>query len=283
MSRISIIAAALFAALAVQAPDALAAGLTVEPGGLLIQDIPIGEARSVVEASGISFVVYNRDEIGHSYVVSAHRPSRAGNGAWPSGYCEIPDASWIRPVPETLTIPPGSSAVFDLEIEVPDDAHLYNQKWAATLSIESVPVPGVNVALALYPCIQIETVAREGAQARPLGAIAVAPAVLRANAAQEPLAFEVYNNDTVPHGYLIQVGSSGGKIPGSPGLTAAEQNHYLIPRSERLWVEAGGKGTVLLDIDPETVKRRPDFWEQLVFVRSESGDCTFVRCQMIPE
>jgi hypothetical protein len=283
MMRIVVTAAVVVAALGAGSPDAPAAGLTVEPGGLLIQDVPVGEARSVVDASGISFVVHNRDEISHSYAISVHRPSRAGNGAWPRGYCEIPDASWIRPVPEILTIPPGSSAVFDLEIDVPDDARLYNQKWAATLSVESVPVPGINVALALYPSIQIETRAVVGAKARPLGAVAVAPATLRASETREPLAFEVYNNDTEPHDYLVQVGSSGGKIPGSPGLTAAECDRYLIPRSDRLWVAAGGTATVLLDIDPEAVKRRPDFWEQLVFVESESGDCTFVRCQMLPE
>lgn len=282
--RVCAVMAAIFlAALAVGTRDAGAAGLTVEPGGLLIQDIPVGEARSVAEASGISFVVHNRDDMRHSYVISANRPSQAGNGAWPQGYCEIPDVSWIRPVPDELTIEPGSSGKFDLVIDLPEDARLYNQKWAVTLSVESVPVPGVNVALALYPMLQIETRPLGAAEARPLGAIAVAPSTLRTNEAAEPFAFEVYNNDSEPHGYLIQVGSSGRKIPGSPGLAVAAGERYLVPRSERLWVEAGGKGTVVLDIDPEAVKKRPDFWEQLVFVLSESGDCTFVRCQMVPD
>jgi hypothetical protein len=134
-----------------------AAGLRIEPGGLLIRDVPVGETRSIVESSGITFVVYNRDDIAHRYRISAHRPSEAGNGRWPKGYCEIPEASWVVPVPEVIEIPADSSASFDVLIKVPDDGGLYNRKWAVTLAVESARVGGKNVALALYPLLQIET------------------------------------------------------------------------------------------------------------------------------
>ena len=282
MGRIALITAIVLAASQAWTADLSAAGLSIEPGGLLLQDIPIGEARSVVESSGISFVVHNRDGISHEYRISAHRPSEAGNGKCAKGYCEIPDASWIKPAPDVLTIPPGSSASFDVVIDLPDDGRLYNQKWIAVLAVESVPTPGANVALALYPALQIETMASDLAQARPLGSVAVAPATLRADAGSDTLAFEVYNNDILAHGYVIHVAPPGGKIPVSPGLRAAEGDDFVVPRSPRLWVEAGGRGLVLLDMGPAAEKRL-DSWEQLVFVESEAGECTFVRLQMVSD
>jgi hypothetical protein len=152
-----------------------AAGLRIEPGGLLIQDVPVGEARSVVESSKIAFVVYNRDSITHRYRISAHRPSNAGNGKWPRGYDEIPDASWIIPTPGVIEVQAGSSASFDVVIDLPADDRLYNQKWAVTMSVEGEPVKGRNVALALYPVLQIETRSKGPRDGRPHGAVAADP------------------------------------------------------------------------------------------------------------
>lgn len=171
MRRIAVLAAILLGALAVSCGDSNAAGLSIKPGGLLLQEVPVGEARSVVESSGISFVVYNRDSIRHEYHVTAHRPSETGNGGWAEGYSEIPDPAWVRPVPDVLTIPPGGSASFDVSIELPDDDGLYGRKWAVTLAVESAPVPGINVALALYPAIQIETKRNERPQTKESDAI----------------------------------------------------------------------------------------------------------------
>jgi hypothetical protein len=147
--------------------DVSAAGLSIEPGGLLLQDVPLGQARSIAGVSGISFVVHNRDGIAHEYHITVHKPSKTGAGKWTEGYCEIPDVSWVKPVPDILTIPPDSSASFDITIELPDDAELYNQKWEVTLAVESAPIPGLNVALALYPSIQIETKSGPEAEIKP--------------------------------------------------------------------------------------------------------------------
>jgi hypothetical protein len=157
---VAIFTAIILAAATAPCGSSFAAGLSITPGGILLQDVPVGEARSVVESSGISFVVHNRDAISHEYHITAYRPSDTGNGKWAEGYIEIPDAAWIRPVPEVLTIPAGESGSFDVEVELPDDTDLCGQKWAVTLAVESAPTPGINVALALYPAIQIETAAR---------------------------------------------------------------------------------------------------------------------------
>jgi len=168
MKRIALLAAVIPAiGLMVWAGEPAATGLRIEPGGLLIQNVPIGEARSVIESSEIEFTVHNRDDIPHVYRISAHRPSEAGNGKWPTGYDEIPDPSWVSPTPDVLEIPAGSSGSFDVVIELPEDERLYNQKWAVTLAVESRPVKGRNVALALYPSLQIETRPQEPAEQRP--------------------------------------------------------------------------------------------------------------------
>jgi hypothetical protein len=260
--------------------ESLASGLKIEPGGLLVQEVPVGEARSLVESSGMKFVVYNHDDIPRLYRVSAHRPSDTGNGKWPRGYSEIPDASWIVPTPDVLEIPADSSASFDVLIQLPDDARLYNQKWAVTLEVESDHVNGKNVALALYPIVQIETRANALSDSRPLGAVAVAPATLRANGRGEPLSFAVYNNDSEPHDYLVHVEPAAGKIPPSPGMSSANSRGLVIPKPERFRIEPGGAAQVLLEVDPGADETEgPQPWEQLIFVESESGQCTFVRLQ----
>jgi hypothetical protein len=283
VKRIALFSAAVLAvSLLAWTGESSASGLRIEPGGLLLQDVPVGEARSVVESSGIEFVVHNRDSIPHQYRVSAHRPSETGNGRWPKGYCEIPDASWIILTPDVLEIAAGSSASFDVMIGLPDDAGLYNQKWAVTLAVESAPVKGsMNVALALYPALQIETQASGLPDARPLGTVAVAPATLVANGEKEPLSFRIYNNDSGPHGYRIYVAPAGGKIPASPGLSSVAIPGLVVPQAESIWIEPGGVAQVLLDVDPVVAEAEGlEPWEQLVFVESESGQCTFVRLQM---
>ena len=282
MKRFALLAAAIPAiGLMVWTGVPGATGLRIEPGGLLIQDVPIGEARSVVESSEIEFTLYNRDDISHLYRISAHRPSEAGNGKRPRGYDEIPDPSWVIPTPNVLEIPAGSSGSFDVVIDLPEDERLYNQKWAVTLAVEGRPVKGRNVALALYPALQIETRPRGPAETRPHGAVAVAPATLEADGDETPLSFEVYNNDTEPHDYLIHVEPASGKIPPSPGLSAVAVDGLVVPKMKKLSIGPGGTAQVLVKIDRAVAGAeglRP--WEQLVFVESENGLCTFVRLRM---
>lgn len=266
------------------ASESDAAGLRIEPGGLLIQDVPVGEAQSVVESSGVAFVVYNRDSIPHKYHISSNRPSEAGSGKWPKGYCEIPDPSWIVPTPHVLEIPADSSASFDVLIKLPDDEQLHNQKWAVTLAVQGKPVKGRNVALALYPLLQIETRTSGLSGARPFGKVAVAPATLRVNGEIEPPSFDVYNNDSEAHGYRIHVAPAGGKIPASPGLRSLALPGLVIPQQENIWIEAGGMMRVSLTVDHNAAGvDGPRAWEQLVFVECETGQCTFVRLQMAAE
>ena len=285
MNRIALAPATVLAiTLSAWSGESGAAGLRIEPGGLLIQDVPVGETRSVVESSGIAFVVYNRDNVPHVYRISAHRPSQAGNGKWPRGYCEIPDPSWIVPTPDVLEIPAGSSASFDVLVRLPEDDRLHNQKWAVTLEVKSDPVKDRNVALALYPSLQIETLTGELPDVRPFGKVAVAPATLRVNGESEPPSFGVYNNDSEPHGYRIHVVPAGGKIPASPGLSSVALPGLVVPQTESIWIEPGGMVRVSLEIDQDAGPVEGlRAWEQLVFIESEAGQCTFVRLQMAAE
>lgn len=283
MRRVVFATAVLLVALQAWSGETLSAGLSVEPGGILLQDVPVGEARSVVESSGISFVVHNRDNARREYRISVHKPSNAGNGNWPRGYCEIPDPSWIRPLPEVLIIEPESSASFDVVVEIPGDRRLSNQKWAATLAVEGTPVAGTNVALALYPLLQIETTPQGSPETGPLGDLAVAPATLRGGGGSGPISFTIYNNSSEEQDYMLRVGSPGGKIPVSPGLNAAGDHLFVRPRRQTLRLKAGESETVLVDVNEEAYGPLPGAWEQLVFVEGQKGECTFVRFQLVDE
>jgi len=277
MRRGTLLLTLLIAGLVARPAPVRAAGLAIEPGGLLLQDVPVGQARSVEQASGIRFVVSNRDDVEHEYTIYCARPSQTGNGRWPRGYAEIPDPRWVRPDQGSLVVPPGGERSFDVIIEIPEAEEHYNQKWAVTVAVEGEPAPGSNVALALYPMIQIETPAKRCDAARPLGSVAVAPAVLNATPEGEPVEFEIYNNDAAAHDYWIRIDSPGGKAPATPGLSPSAPERLAVRAPQKVRVPAWGSAKVEIEFHPAAAITGA--WEQLVFVESDAGDCTFVRLQ----
>src|SRR3989338_7030897 len=70
-------------------------GLSVQPGGLLIQYVKIGETYDLYEKSGIALIIENKDINPHTYILTTSKPSQVGNKKWLKGYLEIPEPSWF--------------------------------------------------------------------------------------------------------------------------------------------------------------------------------------------
>ena len=141
----------------------------MEPGGLLIQQVSIGETYDLHNGTGISLKVYNRQDRPAAYRISAHKPSAAGSSRWMPGYMEIPDSSWLSFDKNEVTIEQQGVGEVNLYLKVPDDAVYYNQHWAVTVSIEGVATPEEAIAMAAYLPFEIETESREGTGKRPWG------------------------------------------------------------------------------------------------------------------
>ena len=77
------------------------------------------------------------------------------------GYSYIPDLSWIKVVPETITIPAKSSESIEVIIEVPEDeqSKQYNEKWESWVVV-STPIDtggGINIQTELAVKLFIKT------------------------------------------------------------------------------------------------------------------------------
>ncbi|MCJ7507595.1 MAG: hypothetical protein MUO85_02540, partial [candidate division Zixibacteria bacterium] len=72
---------------------ALATGLGIEPGQILIQNVPPGISYDIFENTGIKLKVINQDIVPHIYSIRSAKPSEIGT--WLKGYLEIPDPSWF--------------------------------------------------------------------------------------------------------------------------------------------------------------------------------------------
>jgi len=132
-------------------------GLTVEPGGLLIQQVSPGETYDLLSSTGISIKIYNRLDRPAAYRISAHKPSEAGNGRWKQGYREIPDSAWLSFDKNEVLVEKNGMSEVKLFLKVPDNAAYYNQHWAVTVAIEGIATPEDSFAMAVYLPFEIET------------------------------------------------------------------------------------------------------------------------------
>ena len=153
--RAAFITAAIFVS-TVGICAALALGMRVQPGGVLLQGWPVGERREL----SVPLVVFNGDEQAHKVVVSACNPSDIGSTP-PCGYREIPDPAWLTFEPAEIEVPAAGQAAAKMFLGVPGDERYRNAHWSVSLAVRSSPAKGQKIGLALYPRLEIETMAGE--------------------------------------------------------------------------------------------------------------------------
>src|SRR3972149_1895593 len=113
---------ALFTVLLLLLPHVvLGAGLTVEPGGLLLQKVPLGEVYDLSKESGITLKIHNRNDSKRTYRIFARKPSAAGSGQWTEGYQEIPDQGILSFDKSEVTIEPQGIGEVRLYLKIPQE------------------------------------------------------------------------------------------------------------------------------------------------------------------
>lgn len=132
--------------------------LQVDPGTILIQNVPLGKVCTLKELTGREFTIHNKDKITHTYYLSTHQPSKTGDGKWASyRYKEIPEPKWVSFEKKEITVEANKKKKVNLYINIPKKEENYNQRWEVTIEVKSKQIPGNIFVLAVYPRFQIET------------------------------------------------------------------------------------------------------------------------------
>lgn len=265
-------------------------GLSVQPGGLLIQYVKLGRTYDFYKESGIALIIENKDGSPHTYKLQVSKPSQAGNKKWLKGYSEIPDPSWFWFEKDEITVEAQSKKEVKMYLRIPEEERYYNQRWTVLLGISGKPEETRMLALAVYPRYQIETESKPELKEKPDGAIGLEPNRLLfeglALGKNEKSGIMIYNNDKIAHTYriipeVIKVDPRREQITASPGYSWIPDIRWVSPNKKKIKIGPGESKELIVTVKiPKKEEYCQKKWEALVFVDSDKGDSGFARIQI---
>lgn len=264
-------------------------GLSVQPGGLLIQYVKLGENYDLHQKSGIALLIENKDAQAHTYILSTSKPSQVGNKKWLKGYLEVPEPSWFWFEKDEVTVEAQSKKEVKMFLKIPQEEKYYNQHWAVSLGISGKPEAGQMLALAVYPRYQLETEGKTGLKEKPDGLIGFEPSTLLfenlALGKKGKAKIIIYNNDKKTHTYkiipqIIAVDPTREQIVATPGYSWIPEIKWIRIK-KRLRIEPGESKELIVFVNiPNKQEYHQRKWEALIFVEPEEGLPGFVRIQI---
>ncbi|MFH1310429.1 MAG: hypothetical protein ABIH85_07115 [Candidatus Omnitrophota bacterium] len=116
--------------------DAL--GLSVDPGEIILREVPLGEKISVVEFAGekAKLLIENKSEKDCTYDIEVLSVTGV-NAHLKRGYKDIPGTSWIKPEKKEVHILAGNTKTVDVYLEIPKDKQYENKNYQAILEVKS--------------------------------------------------------------------------------------------------------------------------------------------------
>lgn len=136
-------------ACAAQEPSRI--GISVQPPVLWVPDVPPGREVSLPAP----ITVENRGSEPITCIVEPILTSTLGIRLG-RGYVDIPDPTWCKPEPGTITLAAGEARAVDVTLLVPDDPCHYNRHWCVAFSVRTSS--GGMLGAAAYPYAYVETV-----------------------------------------------------------------------------------------------------------------------------
>jgi len=265
-------------------------GLSVEPGWLLIRNVPVGQLYDLDYRTKTRFKVHNGSDKPRRYSLKADKPDKVGVKVL-KGYAGIPDPAWFWFEKNEVLAPANGAEEIKMFVRIPDEEKYCNQKWAVGIDVEGKPEAGEGLVLAVSPVFYIETEARAEVQEKPAGFPGLAPGtIVLENAAlgksKAISKIKVFNNDSRPHLYkissIIPSAEPGRQVIGlSPGFSWIPKREWLKPDISDLKIGPDEMKEITLDLD---IPQKTDFinqrWEGIIFVESEEGLANFARVQI---
>ena len=281
-------------------------GLSVYPGGILIQKVEPGETYDLYEKSGVALIIENKDENPHTYTIDTFKPSHVGNKKWLEGYSQIPDPAWFWLESSEVTVEAQSRKNVRMFLKIPDEEKYYNQHWTVSLGVRGKPEAGNMLSLAVYPRYQIETESKTGLKERPDGLTGIEPATLVFEnvplGKKQKKKIKMYNNDTIKHYYtltskIIEVDPTREQIGTSPGYAWIPNRKWLKPgsnlkniftslflRKRRVKILPNEDKELAVAVKiPKKKEHYQKKWEALIFIEPDEGRSSFVRVQIETE
>jgi len=265
-------------------------GLAVEPGWLLIRDVPAGQLYDVDAMSKTKFTIRNGSDQARRYGVKADKPAKVGVNVL-KGYTGIPDPAWFWFETNFVTVPANGAQSIKMFARIPGEDKYCNQKWAVGIDVEGKPEGGGGLVLAVSPVFYIETEARADLKEKPAGLLGMAPGtVVLENAAagksKSVAEIKVYNNDSRKHTYkvssVIPSAAPGCQVIGvTPGFEWISKAEWLMPACRELKIGPNEMKTLVLDLDiPQNAGLTGHSCEGIIMLEPEEGSADFVRVQL---
>lgn len=268
-------------------------GLSVKPGGLLIQHISLGEEYDLYEQSGIKLSIHNQDDRPHIFQLSTHKPSTVADGKWIKGYLEIPDPSWYWFEKGQIRIEANSIKEAKMYLRIPAEERYYNQHWVAALGVKGLSEPGQMIALSAYPKVYIETEVKEDVLERSSGLIGLEPSTVSlkevALGMRKRAKVRISNNDNKVHRYKIMsmvfpADPRKRQITISPGCEWIPQTGWIRPKERWVRVDPGEAKEIYFAVQISKEKAHYNkMYEGILFFEPQGGLAGFVRVQIQTE
>ena len=102
-------------------------GLSVEPGGLLIQKVPIGQLYDMDYWIKMRFKVYNNSDKPRRYSLKVDKPIKVGVNML-KGYSSIPEPSWFWFEKNEVLVAADSQEEIKMFLRIPNEEKYANQK-----------------------------------------------------------------------------------------------------------------------------------------------------------
>lgn len=283
-----LIIAILFILLNIPMP-AFGIGIKVWPGGMTIQNLPLGEVYDLDKEKGVKLKITNEDEIAHTYSMTAYQPSSIGSeGA--IGYLDIPNPEWLYFEKSEIKVEANSEAETKIYLKVPKENKYYNQHWVVSVGVEAKPEPGGMFVLACYPRFLIETQRKEDLAEKPYGSIAFLPSAVIFDEVQggiiKKAKIKIYNNDIVKQSYRVEPldrNSEAAKrwISLSSGYSWIPESKWVTPSETEITIppQKNYELTINLNI-PEQENNYSRKWEEIFLVTPDEGKAGFFRVQI---
>jgi hypothetical protein len=203
---------------------------------------------------------------------------------------EIPDPNWLWFEQEEVTVEPNSQAKVNLYLKIPGEEKYYNQHWAISLGITGKPEAGQSVALALYPRIEIETLAKENVSKKPDGIVAVKPSTLLFKdvslGKKEKTDLKIFNGGGEKHAFaltpmIFPPDSKKRQIFPSPGYIWIPNTEWIKANKKEVEIGSGKSKEVSVEITiPETAAYARKNWEAILWIEPKKGEPAFTRIQI---
>ncbi len=138
-----------------------AAGISIRPGTILLQDAPVGDLYDFYERRMQSIKI-GPAEKDIAYNLYPEKASEGGTKA--TGFYDFPEPEWFILEKETLEVREGEVGEVRMWLEIPAEDGLYNHHWLLGIPVTPISIPGrgAQIQVGAYLLFRIETEAKSG-------------------------------------------------------------------------------------------------------------------------